>query len=1043
MKCLVSSIGIMLALSSLPGLGLEGTAWSAENKKDERRVLKLSDVGTETKSDFYRQKARQKRGESRKMLEDMLRKNKAKGETKAVMLLRLAENYMEEGQDIFRNEMETFQGEFDACFNSPNCDTEKMVADNDGSKRWRLKAIKIYQAILKGFPQFRRADEASFYLAIALQETGKPDDAAKRLARMVQDYPQSSNTPDAYVLLGEYYFDNNNAYKALQAYKSATEHKNSSKYGFAMYKLAWCYYNVGEYGTAIDTMKSVVQYSMTGNEGQGGKRKLTLQEEALKDLVRFFADAGEMEEAYTYFNKLGKKELIRSMLKRLASTYFEQGKFDQCIRTYRRLISEDSNSANAPEYQNEIILAYQKTGQKRETRKEIKQLLETYGKNSDSGWVRANSADLDAVKEAQGYIEKNLRTVALNYHNDAKKLGKGTEAKDSYKLAGWGYATYLKEFPDNKHSYEMRYAYGELLYDLKMYAKAYDQYMKVVAMDRNGKHTKFCAEAAIFASEQMTKQEGAGSKPASKTEEAPLTDWETKLIAACDQWQNLFPDHKNTRKIIFKSARLLYGKNHFKAASDRFRVVIGMNPKSNEAIEAANLILDSFVLVEDWQNLKEVSKAFRDQEGLGSKAFKTEVAAIYQNASFKLIQLDLEKNQNKAQAADSFMGFYGEFPDSKVADVALNNAAVYYHETGASQKAMASREVLVEKFPKSKYYNDNIAALGFDYEGIADFEKAADYYEQLFKLDPTHQGAKEAIYSAGLFRTALGDTKAGVLNYSSFIKTFPDDGRVNGLRIGIADTFRKSDKHAEAAKLYQAFYTNSDGKSADQIFYAKLQYGLQLEAIGQNSKATPHWQQMVKDYKASKEAGVEMEAATEFAARVMLKLARPQLESTLALKIDGPKSKVNAKKEGEVLKAQLIAKAKAVQAIEARYIEIVKTGAGEYGVAALVDLGKLYENLAESLRTSYVPPSLNEEQREFYADSLEDKAFPNDEKATQAYTQALQTSYRLNLYTDNTAYAVRRLGELRPADYPGLNEDMLTPRYTSKAVVESTFEPAL
>jgi tetratricopeptide (TPR) repeat protein len=356
---------------------------------------------------------------------------------------------------------------------------------------------------------------------------------------------------------------------------------------------------------------------------------------------------------------------------------------------------------------------------------------------------------------------------------------------------------------------------------------------------------------------------------------------------------------------------------------------------------------------------------------------------------------------------------------------------------------MASREVLVEKFPKSKYYNDNIAALGFDYEGIADFEKAADYYEQLFKLDPTHQGAKEAIYSAGLFRTALGDTKAGVLNYSSFIKTFPDDGRVNGLRIGIADTFRKSDKHAEAAKLYQAFYTNSDGKSADQIFYAKLQYGLQLEAIGQNSKATPHWQQMVKDYKASKEAGVEMEAATEFAARVMLKLARPQLESTLALKIDGPKSKVNAKKEGEVLKAQLIAKAKAVQAIEARYIEIVKTGAGEYGVAALVDLGKLYENLAESLRTSYVPPSLNEEQREFYADSLEDKAFPNDEKATQAYTQALQTSYRLNLYTDNTAYAVRRLGELRPADYPGLNEDMLTPRYTSKAVVESTFEPAL
>ena len=132
MKCLVSSAAVILALSALPGHGLGGTAW-AEDKKDERRVLKLSDVGTETKSDFYRQKARQKRGESRKMLEDMLRKNKAKGETKAVMLLRLAENYMEEGEALYRTEMGKFQDEFDACFNNPNCNTETMKADNDGS----------------------------------------------------------------------------------------------------------------------------------------------------------------------------------------------------------------------------------------------------------------------------------------------------------------------------------------------------------------------------------------------------------------------------------------------------------------------------------------------------------------------------------------------------------------------------------------------------------------------------------------------------------------------------------------------------------------------------------------------------------------------------------------------------------------------------------------------------------------------------------------------------------------------------------------------
>ena len=41
------------------------------------------------------------------------------------------------------------------------------------------------------------------------------------------------------------------------------------------------------------------------------------------------------------------------MLKRLASTYFEQGKFEMSIQTYRCLIAEDPQGTDAPEYQND------------------------------------------------------------------------------------------------------------------------------------------------------------------------------------------------------------------------------------------------------------------------------------------------------------------------------------------------------------------------------------------------------------------------------------------------------------------------------------------------------------------------------------------------------------------------------------------------------------------------------------------------------------------------------------------------------------------
>lgn len=1040
---IVSTV-LLLALG-LGGPGFVPSAHAQDEReaKEERRALKLSEVDTQTKSEAYRQMARQKRHESMSRLKDLLSRGTAQGTQKAEMMLRLAELYFDEFRDLKLDEDRRFQDQFDQCFNTPGCNTETMKADYSASSKWADRAIALYQNILQNYPQYQRADEATFFLASSLQELDRKDEALKYYVNLVRTYQQSAFRPDAYVQIGEYYFDSNNAYKALTAYQNATRFKDSPQYSFANYKLGWCYYNVGEYGKAIDTMKGVVAMSMTAQEGQNDTKRLTLQDEALKDLVRFFADAGEMDEAYAYFNKLGRKELIRSMLKRLANMYFEQGKFEQTISTYRRLVAEDPQSPDAPEYQNEIINAYQKMGDKGATESEITKLRKTYGKNS--AWARANSANQDAIKDARGYLEKNLRKVAVSYYQEARKLGTGSRARESYEFAGRAYAVYLDEFPEGKYAYQMRYEYGELLYEMKSYDQAYEQYMAVVKIDPNGKQSQFCARSAVYAAGEMVKvdeREGKVQKgnKQNKSEQLPLSPWEEKKLAALDQFSTQYPDHKDTKGMIYEAGYLYYDKNRFKDASDRFRTVIGMDPRSKQAMLAANLIVDSFALVEDYSNLKDVSKAFYDQESLGNAAFKKEMYAVYEGASAQLISETYKKDQDAVKAADAYMAFYAEFPKSEKADIALNNAAAYYNKEGKVAKSMEARQTLIDNFPKSKYYKDQLAFIGYDYETVADFGASAGWYERLYEADSKHEKAKDALYSAALFRTALGENDKAIDDYTRFRQTYPDDARSAAIPLDIAKLHEESGNADKAAQYYYDFFSKPPaGATHVQVFFARLKYGEYLETQNMG-KANKHYDETVAAFNALQAKGEDTGTAVAFIAEIKYKKAQPVLDSYLAKKISGPGRSMSESKTNKVLKDQLVAKAKALGEVEKVYIDIVKMGVGEWGLASLVQAGKAYEDMSDSLINSFIPDYLTEDQTEIYRMGLEDKAYVQTEKAVNAYSQALGEAYKYNLYNDNTAYATRRLGELRPDDFPVLVEELEDARFTASGGSQRSFE---
>jgi tetratricopeptide (TPR) repeat protein len=469
-----------------------------------------------------------------------------------------------------------------------------------------------------------------------------------------------------------------------------------------------------------------------------------------------------------------------------------------------------------------------------------------------------------------------------------------------------------------------------------------------------------------------------------------------------------------------------------------------MNPKSQNAEKAAHLILDTLGLVEDWTTLREVAKDFLSQEDLGSKRFKGEMAEVYENSTFKLVQVNHEAKEDWKGAADGFSAFYAEFPKSKNAAKALNNAAVYYQKIGDRTQAIVSRRVIVEKFPKSEFFKDQLALLAYDIEMQAGFEEAAELYEQLYKLDPKHAKASIAIYTAAKFREAMGEWEKAIANYRLFIKSYPDNTEPSAklLPLDIARIYESNGKWNKASKAFYDFFTQRDtsGISPDQLLFARLHYGKALLELNQQRKTLDHYQKSLDWFRSETAKGTEFVLGKNFVGEMMFALSENSFQTYNALALSGPTGKVSRKREDQILSGQLEAKKKSLAEMEQTFANIVKTGAGEWSVAAIVRLAQLYDDMSDTFATSHTPDYLqNERQRRFYESGMKNFANTYMEKALGEYNKALAKAYEINLYNEYTELAATRRSEILPLDFPVMVEKLIDPGFTSSANTTTSF----
>ncbi len=862
------------------------------------------------------------------------------------------------------------------------------------------ESLNLYRRILQEFPGYARIDEVYYYLGKGALKEGKAKknralqkEGVEYLNRLVKDYPKSKWIAEALLAMAEYYFETNSLFYAKTNYERIIQQfPNSSMVNYAMYKLAWVYFNLREYDTAIEMFQKVV--AAVGKQGTG-KGVIEFRNQALNDLVVTFAEVDNgWQRARDYFLKVMPEEEAYKKLRMLGDLYVGQDKIPEAVALFRHFIERERTTPTIVEYYKILLSVYKNTNDYDNLDRVTMEALEYFKPNGS--WRTANRNREETLQEADALTEEYLLYIANYYHREAQRLNRA----DLYRKAADKYQVYLSRFHDSKNAYVVNFYYAEILYDqMKDYQQALEQYKKVIERDTKGEYVEDAALGVIYATQELMVAAGIteGTKKGEgievvrvdpKKAEAPIPETdlhplEVDYVSAADTYVRLLTDlirdpevrKKNPKRgekipeIMFIAAQVFYRHGKFQDAVERLQVLFEYDPSSKFAAYAVFTLLDCYQRLQQWTKVEEWARrliAARNFTVKSEKELKKIVAiAMTENARL----LSVEKKYG--QASDEAMRVYEEFRgNEELASKALFNVAALYESQKEPDKAIRIYLRVVREFPKSDVAPEALFTVAMIYESQTEFEKAAETFEAMeqFRTIPAPQAGDseekkesyrhlqtqmaDAFQNAGLIREALGEYRDAIEVYQKFLKQFPEhpDAPMVHLRIGRAYEAMKTAEGLRKAHETYAAWLKKGYKRGDLAVEAAARAGdclKRLDKVKQRKAAVAFFQQALEIFGRLQEAEA-VRYSKQYAAQAAFELADYLYDDFSELRIPSTV-------DPGVLKKALAAKAEAQQRAEKAFDAVLSYKSGGWSAGALFKMGLLYYEFYKELDNVPIP----------------------------------------------------------------------------------------
>ena len=917
---------------------------------------------------------------------------------------------------------------------------EGAAAERDrmAAQALRTEAISLYRHLLKTHPRAPRLDEALFFLADTLQDSGKDDEAVQAARELTKRFPKSQWAPASHVFIGEHLFDKSKLAEALAEYRAAAEVETDDVYPYALYKAAWCRFNQSAFHDALELLQKVVAVSLGGDSAnpveKGEANKVQLAREARRDFVIVYGRVGKPETAREEFSRRFGRDPGLKMLEQYGKLLFTEGRDPEAQLIHRQLLGIHGDRPAAALDQTRLLMIAARSGKRKDLLREAQVLVETFQRVQRAP---GSPEEREQVEEAQSHAEETLRSLAVSTHNEARK----TQLEDTFAATRALYANYLTLFPDAPDAYEMRFFDGELLYGLGEKAKAAEMYEAVARQDlaamragkKSGKWLSKAAWSAVVSraevagdSQPQKSKDGHGSpapQSVAPSQQRAITADEAKLADACLLYLDVLPDGQHAVEVAFKIGRLEYLSGKLDAAEQHLSSIAVNHPQSELAEYAANLVLDIANLRKDYRAVHDWSVRFLDDEKLaGHGTLRSDLTRVEEQSAYALAD-GVPDDEGKARA---LLDFVDKHPGGSLTDKAIFGAAAALSRTGKVDDALGARSRLWKELPASSLVPRALLASAADHNAAGDFGETASLLEKYFqgyrreaearKWRRTHPSrsrkpepaalydeakAQAGLHDAAVLREARNEIQKALQDRTAALNAWPKTADHDEQVQAVALLRARLGEPSRAARELAAVARSAQGKAALQLTSWREAARL-FARVREIDHSRWAWAELEKAYrylpaKAREKLPPEAIAA---AAEAHLQLGSRIFDDFRKQQIEPP------------LMRTLNRKVALLQQVKKRAEETVAMRQADPAVCALTQLGEAQMLLAQAIAKSPAPRQLNQEERKLYRAALEEKAKPIYDEARETLKAADGKAHELGVASTCVSRAATLLEKL-------------------------------